>query len=81
MKTTFRLYWVSADRQASMPMGEYASAEAAWADQPAALAEILEQCPEAGTEKGDFFRQRAVNGVWEVELASVGFLPVARRRA
>lgn len=42
----FTLYWISADGQASMPMGEYPSREAAEAAEPAALEELLAQCGE-----------------------------------
>ncbi|MEJ5999713.1 hypothetical protein [Paucibacter soli] len=49
---TFKLFWISANRQASMNMGDFDSKEAAEAAKPAALAELLAQCSSSEDRDG-----------------------------
>ena len=55
-----QLYWVSADKQASVRMGEYASEDAAADAIPAMQAELLGQC---ATEEQ---RAQVLVGLWEI---------------
>lgn len=44
MTKTFKLYWIRADEQGSLPMGAFASRAEAEASIPAAKAALLDQC-------------------------------------
>jgi hypothetical protein len=65
--TMWTLWWAAEDKQADMWCGNFESEAEAWEAQPAALAELLDQCPEAGTEEGDYFRAQTLAGSWSVE--------------
>lgn len=59
MAKTFKLHWIRADGQGSLPMGAFPSRTAAEAAIPAAKTEMLDQCAvgeghEAGIEAGRF---------------------------
>lgn len=58
----YALYWISADRQADIPMGTYPSAEAAEAAIPGAERELLGEC----VDKADCAAIR--DGSWSVLL-------------
>lgn len=62
----YRLYWTSADRQASIPMGEYPTAHAAEAAVPDALREMLGQCARTDPEHTEQCSEIEV-GTWTWE--------------
>ena len=58
------LWWVSADNQTSLRMGDYPTAADAEAAIPAAKAEMLDQCADDG--------QWVLDGKWSVEGSGRG---------
>lgn len=59
--TIYTLYWTRPDGQGDLLMGTFATEAQAWAAQPAALQELLEQCNDAAACEADILA-----GTWSV---------------
>ena len=58
----YKLWWISADRQASIFCGEYQTVDAALANWPMQRAGLLDQCADAGE------RDNIMAGNYSIEM-------------
>ena len=66
----YRIFWISQDEQGNIPIGEYASREAAERELPHCKLELLSQCLDNDAdptgEGGLMTRSACLAGKWEI---------------
>jgi hypothetical protein len=66
----YRIFWISQDEEGNVPMGEYASREAAERALPSCKAELLNQCLDDDDDPtgvdGLMTRSACLAGKWEI---------------